>query len=191
MSGRIEGKVAIVTGGASGIGAGTVRRFVEEGARVVVADLQVDAGKRLAAELGERARFIEADVADEHDGRGSGRSCRRRVRPSRLHVQQRRHPRGRRFDQPHLGRGLGPISRRPAAFGVPRHEARRPGHGSATFGRHHQHVEHRRDHWGVGPPCVHGVQDRGHWAHPISCRGARSARRARRTRSPPATPSLA
>jgi NAD(P)-dependent dehydrogenase (short-subunit alcohol dehydrogenase family) len=66
MSGRIEGKVAIVTGGASGIGAGTVRRFVEEGARVVVADLQVDAGKRLAAELGERARFIEADVADEH-----------------------------------------------------------------------------------------------------------------------------
>jgi NAD(P)-dependent dehydrogenase (short-subunit alcohol dehydrogenase family) len=66
MSGRIEGKVAIVTGGASGIGAGTVRRFVEEGARVVVADLQVDSGKRLAAELGERARFIEADVADEH-----------------------------------------------------------------------------------------------------------------------------
>jgi NAD(P)-dependent dehydrogenase (short-subunit alcohol dehydrogenase family) len=65
MTGRIEGKVAIVTGGASGIGAGTVRRFVEEGARVVVADLQVDAGKRIVAELGESARFIEADVADE------------------------------------------------------------------------------------------------------------------------------
>jgi NAD(P)-dependent dehydrogenase (short-subunit alcohol dehydrogenase family) len=66
MSGRIEGKVAIVTGGASGIGAGTVRRFAEEGARVVVADIQVDAGKRLAAELGDAARFIEVDVADEH-----------------------------------------------------------------------------------------------------------------------------
>ena len=66
MSGRIEGKVAIVTGGASGIGAGTVRRFAEEGARVVVADIQVDAGKLLAAELGDAARFIEVDVADEH-----------------------------------------------------------------------------------------------------------------------------
>lgn len=66
MSGRIEGKVAIVTGGASGIGAGTVRRFAEEGARVVVADIQVDAGKRLAADLGDAARFIEVDVADEH-----------------------------------------------------------------------------------------------------------------------------
>ncbi|WP_200304652.1 glucose 1-dehydrogenase [Streptomyces adelaidensis] len=67
MTGRIEGKVAIVTGGASGIGAGTARRFVAEGARVVVADLQEDAGKALVDELGEAARFVRTDVADEDD----------------------------------------------------------------------------------------------------------------------------
>ena len=67
MSGRLDGKVAIVTGGASGIGAGTVRRFAEEGARVVVADLNVEAGQQLAGELGEVGRFVEADVADEGD----------------------------------------------------------------------------------------------------------------------------
>jgi NAD(P)-dependent dehydrogenase (short-subunit alcohol dehydrogenase family) len=55
----MQGKVIVVTGGASGIGAGTARRFVQEGARVVVADLQVDAGERLASELGDVARFVE------------------------------------------------------------------------------------------------------------------------------------
>jgi NAD(P)-dependent dehydrogenase (short-subunit alcohol dehydrogenase family) len=67
MSGRIEGMVVIVTGGASGIGAGAARRFAEEGARVVVADLQVDSGKQLVGELGDVARFVEADVAEEAD----------------------------------------------------------------------------------------------------------------------------
>jgi NAD(P)-dependent dehydrogenase (short-subunit alcohol dehydrogenase family) len=67
MSGRVEGKVVVVTGGASGIGAGAARRFVEEGARVVVADLQVDAGKQLVDDLGDGARFVEADVAQEDD----------------------------------------------------------------------------------------------------------------------------
>lgn len=64
-SGRLAGKVAIVTGGASGIGAGTVRAFHAEGASVVVADLQVGAGEGLVAELGERALFRRTDVTDE------------------------------------------------------------------------------------------------------------------------------
>ena len=67
MGNRLHGKVAVVTGGASGIGAGTVRRFVDEGARVVIADLQDDAGQALAAELGDGTRFIHTDVTREAD----------------------------------------------------------------------------------------------------------------------------
>lgn len=64
MVNELTGKVAIVTGGASGLGAGLVRRFVAEGAKVVLGDVDRDSGKALAAELGESALFIESDVAD-------------------------------------------------------------------------------------------------------------------------------
>jgi NAD(P)-dependent dehydrogenase (short-subunit alcohol dehydrogenase family) len=61
---RLEGKVAIVTGGASGIGAATVRRLAAEGARVAVADINADAADRLAGELGDAAISIQFDAAD-------------------------------------------------------------------------------------------------------------------------------
>ncbi len=67
MAGRLDGKVAIVTGGADGIGAGTVRRFVAEGASVVIADLQRHRGLALAAELGSATSFIATDVTSEAD----------------------------------------------------------------------------------------------------------------------------
>ena len=67
MSGRLEGKVAVITGGASGIGEATVRRFVEEGASVVIADLQEEAGRALQTELGASTRFIRCNVTAEAD----------------------------------------------------------------------------------------------------------------------------
>jgi 3(or 17)beta-hydroxysteroid dehydrogenase len=63
MSARMQDKVVIITGGASGIGEGMVRRFCAEGARVVLADVNEDAGKQLAAECD--ARFVVHDVSDE------------------------------------------------------------------------------------------------------------------------------
>ncbi len=64
---RLEGKRAIVTGGASGFGAGIARRFAEEGARVIVADLNGDAARALAAELGDEALGVQVDVSSNAD----------------------------------------------------------------------------------------------------------------------------
>ena len=63
--GRLDGKVAVITGGASGIGEASVRLFVEEGAEVVVADVQDERGGNLASELG--AEYVHADVTREED----------------------------------------------------------------------------------------------------------------------------
>ena len=65
MAGRLEGKVALVTGAASGIGRGTVELFVREGARVVAADVQDDKGARIEEELGKAVRYVRCDVYDE------------------------------------------------------------------------------------------------------------------------------
>ena len=67
MSGRLEGKVAVITGGISGIGRATVLKFVNEGARVVVADIQEDPGREMEEELGDVISFIATDVCLESD----------------------------------------------------------------------------------------------------------------------------
>lgn len=61
---RIDGSVAIVTGGASGLGEATVRQWVSKGGRAVIVDLNTERGEKLAAELGETASFVPADVSD-------------------------------------------------------------------------------------------------------------------------------
>lgn len=65
--GSLEGKVAVITGGASGIGEGTARKFVAEGARCVIADLQLPQAQAIADELGDACIATSADVANEVD----------------------------------------------------------------------------------------------------------------------------
>ena len=67
MSKRLADKVAVVTGGASGIGEATVRKFVAEGAKVVIGDLNKERGQALAKELGEAAIFVAIDVTKASD----------------------------------------------------------------------------------------------------------------------------
>jgi 3alpha(or 20beta)-hydroxysteroid dehydrogenase len=62
---RFEGRTVIVTGGAAGIGAAHVRGFAAEGADVVFGDIDAEGGAALAAELGDKVRFVEHDVSDE------------------------------------------------------------------------------------------------------------------------------
>lgn len=62
---RFTDKVALITGGASGIGRATAERLVEEGASVVIADINAELGEQVAGELGERAAFVQLDVTDE------------------------------------------------------------------------------------------------------------------------------
>ena len=61
---RIQGRGALVAGGASGLGEATARRLYADGAHVVIADLNEERGQALAGELGDRARFVKADVTD-------------------------------------------------------------------------------------------------------------------------------
>ncbi len=65
---QLKGSTFIVTGGASGLGEGTVKMLASNGANVVIADLQADKGQALAASLGAQARFIKCDVTQEADG---------------------------------------------------------------------------------------------------------------------------
>ena len=65
--GELTGKVAVVTGGAGGIGRATVERFVAEGAQVVVADVDEGRGEELAAELGDAVAFRRVDVSNADD----------------------------------------------------------------------------------------------------------------------------
>jgi NAD(P)-dependent dehydrogenase (short-subunit alcohol dehydrogenase family) len=67
LAGRIEGRVAVVTGGCSGIGLATVRRFAEEGAKIVIGDIDDEGGRKLVDDLEgpDRATYVHVDVTDK------------------------------------------------------------------------------------------------------------------------------
>src|ERR1700712_736090 len=69
MAGRIQDRVAVITGGCSGIGLATVRRFVDEGAKVVIGDLSDDRGAELVEELGGAgvATYVHVDVTSKDE----------------------------------------------------------------------------------------------------------------------------
>src|SRR6266699_4957237 len=68
---QLKGSTFIVTGGASGLGEGTVKMLAEAGASVVIADLQADKGEALAKQVGQKARFVRCDVTSEADGQAA------------------------------------------------------------------------------------------------------------------------
>ena len=62
---QLGGRVAVITGGASGLGRGTVERFVQNGAKVVIADLPSSPGQELATTLGDDVLFVPTDVTSD------------------------------------------------------------------------------------------------------------------------------
>ena len=91
MGHELSGKVAIVTGGASGIGRATVELFASEGATVVIADVAVEEGEALAAELGDAVAFRRTDVADVDQVQALVDTGGGDIRGAAGHGQQRRH----------------------------------------------------------------------------------------------------
>ena len=67
MAGRLEGKIVAITGAASGFGEAAAIRFVAEGAKVVLGDIQEDAGNKVAKALGDAARFVSCNVTREEE----------------------------------------------------------------------------------------------------------------------------
>src|SRR5260370_42683408 len=71
MTGGVSGRVAVITGAASGLGEATARLMHAEGASVLLTDIQDDRGQRVAAELGDRSLFLHCDVTSEPEVAGA------------------------------------------------------------------------------------------------------------------------
>ena len=135
---RLVDRVAVVTGGASGIGLATARRFAAEGAHVVVGDVDPTSGKAAAEEVG--GLFVQVDVTSPEQVDGAVPGRRRHLRRAGHRVQQRRHlPAGRRLDPDHRARRLAPGAGGQPDLGLPVLQGRDPAHAGARSRLDHQH----------------------------------------------------
>ena len=134
IDGSMDGQVAVVTGAASGIGAAIAERFVEEGARCVLVDIQDDAGHAVAGRLGDARHVRPRGRVRRGRRRRRDRRRRRAVRPARLRGQQRRHPRRSRADRRDRRRRVAAHDRRAPGQRVLRHQARGAGDDRAGGG---------------------------------------------------------
>ena len=142
--GKLDGKVALITGGASGIGAATVRLFAAEGARVMIADMQADKGREVAEELGSQGAFVQVNVTQESEVKAAIHATIERW--GRLDCI---------YNNAGFGGALGPIESISVedydmTFDVllkgriSRHQARHAHHEETAVRQYHQHLQRRR-----------------------------------------------
>ena len=182
--GRLDGKVAIVTGGARGQGEAEARLFAGEGAKVVVADVLDEEGKQVAKDIGDAAR-LRAPRREPRGPVGAGAARRRGLRPSQRARQQRRdHPAvGHRR---HVARRLHGGDQRQPGRVLPRDALRDRADEGDRWRLDRQHLVDRRHRIEERARVVHGVEVR-HPGHDEDGRaGARAVSASASTRSIPA-----
>ena len=140
MGARLEGKIAFITGACSGIGLATAELFIDEGARVLAADIQDEAGAALQRRFEGRLklRALRRHPAGADPGRGG--PCRGRVRRPGHRLQQRRRRRPARRHGGDDARRLGRNDEPAAALGDGRHDVRAAAPEGAWRRRHRQHL---------------------------------------------------
>ena len=155
--GRLDGKVALISGGARGQGAAEARMFAQEGAKIVIGDLLDAEGMAVAAEIAEAggdALYVHLDVTSEDDWHEAIQTAVSSFGKLNVLVNNaaiwRRGPRGR-----HQRRGLGRDTGRERKRGVPRHQAGHRGNAEGRRRLNHQHLFHRGLGW---QPQERGLQ---------------------------------